>query len=96
VAFWNSLSLFFFFFFLFFAPTSLEAEAADTEAGNCNYFSRANNVFFKQKAKTQAVQVGRAFQRASSQAVAVDNSWTYLGSSSSLPRFLKCANISHG
>lgn len=40
-------------FSFFNASTSLEAEASDTEAENCNCFSRANNVFDKKAAKTQ-------------------------------------------
>lgn len=48
--------------FAFPPSTSLEAEAAETEAKNFNDFSRANNVFCKKEAKTQPVQVGRAFQ----------------------------------
>lgn len=35
------------------ASTSLEAEASDTEAENCNCFSRANSIFGKKAAKTQ-------------------------------------------
>lgn len=58
----------------FFSPsTFVEAEAANTEAENFSYFSRANNVFCEKVSKTQPVQVASAFQTAGNKAVAASD-----------------------